>query len=328
MQVPILKTLQKIPGGLMIVPLLLGVLFNTFIPNALDIGGFTTHLFRGGAMPLIAFFVLCHGAQINLKQAGVPVYKGITYTLLKFAVGATIGWTVGQIWGSAGVLGLTPLAIVGAMTNSNGGLFVALTGKYGDSTDTGAISILSLTDGPFFTMLGLGLAGIADIPVMQLVAVLVPIFIGFILGNLDEEMRAFLKHGTVVPIPFFAFALGAGLNFQNIIEAGFSGVLLGFMTVIIIGSVGFFASRLFGQFKAAGAAIGTTAGNAALTPAALVLADPTLAPFEATATVQIATSVIITAIFCPLFVDFLDKRMKAKYGEDYIKPAEEEIVTT
>jgi 2-keto-3-deoxygluconate permease len=324
MQVPILKTLQKIPGGLMIVPLLIGVMLNTFAPQALDIGGFTTHLFRGGAMPLIAFFVLCHGSQINIKQAGVPVYKGITYTLLKFSVGALIGWTVGRLFGPAGVLGLTPLALVGAMTNSNGGLFVALTGKYGDSTDTGAISILSLTDGPFFTMLGLGLAGIADIPVMQLVAVLVPIFIGFILGNLDDDMRALLKHGTVVPIPFFAFALGAGLNFQNIIDAGFSGVLLGLMTVLIVGTVGFLASRLFGNFRAAGAAIGTTAGNAAMTPAALVAADPSLLPFLEVATVQIATSVIITAVFCPIYVDWLDKRMKAKYGKDYIKIEEEE----
>jgi len=316
MQVPILKFLQKVPGGLMIIPLLIGVTLNTFAPAALDIGGFTTALFRNGAMPLIALFVLCHGAQINIKQAGIPVYKGIVYTLLKFSVGASIGWAVGTIFGPAGFWGLTPLAIIGAMTNSNGGLFVALTSKYGDSTDTGAISILSLTDGPFFTMLGLGLAGLADIPFMQLVAVLIPIFVGFILGNLDEEMRAFLKHGTVVIIPFFAFPLGAGLNFSNVIDAGPQGILLGAMTVFIIGTVGFLASRLFGSFKAAGAAIGTTAGNAALTPAALVLVDPSLAPFEAAATVQIATSVIITAIFCPLYVGWLDKRIKSKKGNN------------
>jgi len=325
MKVPILKTLQKIPGGLMIVPLILGVTVNTLAPDALDIGGFTTALFRNGALPLIALFVLCHGAQINVKQVGIPVYKGLVYTISKVFIGTSIGWIVGTIFGPAGFLGLTPLAIVGAMTNSNGGLFVALSGKYGDATDTGAISILSLTDGPFFTMLGLGLAGFADIPFMQLVAVLVPIFVGFILGNLDDDMRQFLKHGTVVLIPFFAFPLGAGLNFRNVLEAGPAGILLGAMTVTIIGTLGFVLSRLFGKFKAAGAAIGTTAGNAALTPAALVLADPSLLPYEASATVQIATSIIITAIFCPLYVDWLNKRMKAKYGE--VDSDKNEIVT-
>lgn len=34
-KVPILDTINKIPGGLMVVPLVLGVLVNTFFPNIL-----------------------------------------------------------------------------------------------------------------------------------------------------------------------------------------------------------------------------------------------------------------------------------------------------
>lgn len=316
MQIPILKTLQKIPGGLMIVPLLIGVLFNTFAPDALDIGGFTTAMFRAGALPFIAVFVLCHAAQINVKQVGVPVYKGIVWLGAKVLVAIGIGWLVGTIWGPAGIWGLTPLAIIGGMANSNGGLFVTLTGQYGDSTDVGAISIVSLSDGPFFTMVGLGLAGLADIPFIALVAVIVPIILGFILGNLDEDMRQFLKNGTVLMIPFFAFPLGAGLHLQNIVDAGLQGIVLGLMTVFIIGSIGVLCTRLFGKkFKAAGASIGTTAGNAALTPAALALVDPSLIPFEAAATVQIATSVIITAVLCPLYVGWLAKKLNDTTGQ-------------
>ena len=32
------KLMQKVPGGLIIVPMLIGVLANTFIPNVLEIG--------------------------------------------------------------------------------------------------------------------------------------------------------------------------------------------------------------------------------------------------------------------------------------------------
>jgi len=317
MQVPILKTLQKIPGGLMIVPLLIGVLFNTFIPEALNIGGFTTAMFRGGALAFIGLFVLCHAAQIEIKKVGVPVYKGAVWLGAKVTVAIIIGWIVGTVFGPAGILGLTPLAIIGGMANSNGGLFVTLTGQYGDSTDVGAISIVSLSDGPFFTMVGLGLAGFADIPFIALVAVIVPIVLGLILGNLDEDMRKFLKQGTVLLIPFFAFPLGAGLHLQNIVDAGLQGIVLGLATVFIIGTVGVLCTRLFGKkFKAAGAAIGTTAGNAALTPAALALVDPSLAPFAADATVQIATSVIITAVLCPLYVGWLAKKLNDTTGQD------------
>lgn len=309
----ILKGVQKVPGGLMVIPLLLGALLNTIAPQALEIGGFTTALFKNSATALIALFVLCNGAQINLKQAGVPVYKGIALTATKFIIGAAIGWFVGKTWGNAGILGLTPMALVGSLTNSNGGLYAALAGQYGDSTDVGAISILSLNDGPFFTMLAFGITGLANIPFIALIAVLIPIVIGFILGNLDEDLREFLNKGTVLLIPFFAFPLGAALDFRTIIQAGAPGLALGVLVSVLTGLGGYFAMSLFGgKPRAVGAAIGTTAGNAVGTPAALALADPSLQPYVAASTAQIAAAVIVTAILCPLIVSFLDKRGKER----------------
>ena len=67
----ILKTVQKVPGGLMVIPLLLGVLLNTFIPDVLQMGGLTTAIFSSaGANTLIACFLVCVGSQIQLRQGG------------------------------------------------------------------------------------------------------------------------------------------------------------------------------------------------------------------------------------------------------------------
>ncbi|HAE92099.1 MAG TPA: 2-keto-3-deoxygluconate permease, partial [Tissierella sp.] len=157
----ILKTVEKFPGGLMVIPLLLGAVVNTFFPQFLAIGGFTTALFSNkGAATFVGMFIFCCGASINVKQIGLPFYKGSVLTFTKFAVGVIMGVVVGKIWGPAGVLGITPLAIIAALTNSNSVMYSILAGQYGEPTDVGAISVLSLNDGPFFTMIALGLTGI------------------------------------------------------------------------------------------------------------------------------------------------------------------------
>lgn len=313
MQFPIKKTIEKVPGGMMVVPLLLGALINTCAPNFFMIGGFTTALFKNGALPLIGMFLFCMGAQMNLNVAPRALKKGVILTVTKFAIGAAIGLFAANYLPGGLLLGLTPLAIIAAVTNSNGGLFVSLTAEYGDESDVGAVSVLSLNDGPFFTMIALGLSGLAAIPFMAFVAVLVPIGAGMIIGNIDEDMRKFLSLGERVLIPFFAFSLGAGMDFLTIFKAGGPGFLLGLITVIATGFGGYFMLKLFGEKNAlAGCAEGSTAGNAVATPAAIAAIDMAYKPIMNEATAQVAAACILTAVLCPALVVFMNKYQESK----------------
>jgi 2-keto-3-deoxygluconate permease len=302
----------------MVVFLLLGAIVNTFAPEALQIGSFTTALFKNGALPLIAVLLVCSGAQITVRTAGVALWKGVVLNSAKVILGCLIGILVGKLLGpQASFLGLTPLALIAAMANSNGGLYTALASKYGDESDIGAVAIISSNDGPFFTMVAMGMTGLANIPWIALIAVIVPIIIGMILGNLDDDMRKFLAPGVKLSIPFFSFPLGASLNLIDIVKAGLPGILLGLMTLIVTGLGGLIAYRYLipkdkRRSDAVGAAIGTSAGNSAATPAAVAAIDPTWAPYASIATVQVGASVVITAILCPLLVDFLYKLQKKK----------------
>ncbi|OFY60814.1 MAG: 2-keto-3-deoxygluconate permease [Bacteroidetes bacterium GWF2_41_9] len=309
-------TIDKIPGGLMIIPLLLGAIINTLFPQALMIGGFTTAMFKHGALAILGVFLFCMGSQISFKVAPKALKKGLILTVSKYAIGVAIGLVVGKIFGPAGLIGLTPLAIIAAMTNSNGGLYVALTGEYGDETDVGAVSVLSLNDGPFLTMLALGIAGQASIPFLAFIAVVVPISLGMILGNLDPKMKSFLSGGQKLLIPFFAFPLGAAMNLSDVFGAGLSGILLGVMTAFLTGFGGYYSLKAFGGKRTiAGFAEGSTAGNAIGTPAALAAADITYLPFAATATAQIAASCIVTAILCPAIVVIMNNYLKKKEAD-------------
>ena len=185
----IMKTVKKIPGGLMIVPLLMGVLANTIFPQFFTYfdGTFTTHLWKTGAMPLLAAFLFCNGTTIDFKKAGVPIYKGVVLTATKVITGMACGLLVSKIFGPAGFCGVAPIAIIASFANSNGGIYAALAGEFGNSTDVGAVSILAINNGPFFTILALGAAGYA-VPINTLVGCIIPIVVGCILGNLDSKI--------------------------------------------------------------------------------------------------------------------------------------------
>ena len=306
----ILAGVKKVPGGLMVVPLILGALVNTFCGEVWEKfdGTFTTYLWKSGAMPLLAAFIFCNATTISFRRAGVAVGKGVLLTLVKVGIGIAVGLLCGKLFGTAGFLGLSTLAIVAALANSNGGLYAALAAEYGDSTDVGAVSILSINDGPFFTMLALGAAGAANIPISVLLGCIIPVVVGCVLGNLDDDIRKFCEPGATLLIPFFAFPLGAGLNVLNLLNAGLSGVLLGLGCLFVTGLGGFAAYKLLRiRHPEVGAAIGATAGNAAATPLAVAAVDSSLLAVAETATAQITAAIIVTAIGCPILVSFLHR---------------------
>lgn len=66
-----------------------------------------------------------------------------------------------------------------------------------------------------------------------------------------------------------------------------------------------------------GAAIGTTALNSAMTPAAVAEADPSMAQYTDMATAQCATASIVTLFLCPFIVAFFDKLMQKRQAGIY-----------
>ena len=141
----ILNKMKKLPGGLVIIPLVIAVLLATFVPQVFQIGGYVTALFYEGNACMMGFFLIVCGSTINIKQVGMPLYKGVALTGIKFLLGVAFGLIVGKICGPAGFLGITPFVMIAAITNSNGSLYISLSSQFGNATDTGAISILSWT---------------------------------------------------------------------------------------------------------------------------------------------------------------------------------------
>ncbi len=308
----IMKALKKVPAGMMVIPLILGSIINTFFPYIVNIGSFTTAVFTSaGAATAMGIQLFCLGTTLQLRDIPPVLKRGGILLLSKFVIGAAIGITIGKIFGMVGVLGMTSLAIISAVTNSNGSLYLALMENYGDAPDCAAMALLSLNDGPLFTLIALGGSGLANVPVKALIATIGPILVGMILGNIDKDFSKFLAPAGSIMIPFVGFCLGAGINITNLVKGGPQGIILGLVTCFIGGPFIVLCDRFIGRRPGyAGWAVATTAGNAVAVPAAVALVDPRYQPFVSSATVQVAASTVITAILVPFITDWWVK----KYG--------------
>lgn len=282
--VPLYDLMSRLPGGTMVIPLILGSLIGTFAPDALAIGSFTTALFKTSAGPLIALLIFSTGMQITLRNSGPVLAHTGTVLLCKTILPALLVTLLGFMIGKDGIAGVSLLALLTIVANSNGGIWLAFTGKYGDYRDRGAYIASAVNDGPFFVLLFLGVSGLADIPFMVMLAAV---------------------------IPFFAFALGTGINLKAIVTGGASGLIIGTICCLLTGFMVYTGYRWLlrrGNQSGIGFAAGTTAGNAIITPEIVAQADPAMQPYVQTATAQVAAAVLVSAILAPLVAAWVLKR--------------------
>jgi 2-keto-3-deoxygluconate permease len=314
MQIRIKRAIERVPGGMMVVPLACGAILATFAPHAGEFfGSFTGALFTG-ALPILAVFYVCIGATISMSAVPRIIRRGGALLATKLALGVIVGLVLGHLIGiqpiAAGwFAGLSTLAVVAAVNDTNGGLYMALMGQYGTPEDVGAYSAMALESGPFFTMLTLGVAGLSSFPWQTLLGAVIPFCVGLLIGNLDFEMRDFLGRGAPIMIPFFAFALGANLDLHRVWQAGVAGLALGVANVLVSGMLLIAVDKLGGGNGTPGIAAASTAGNAAAVPMLVAAANHQYAAAAAPATVLVASSVIVSCLLVPPLTTWWHQRV-------------------
>jgi len=302
------KTMNRVPGGLMVCPLFLGMVINTFFPRLLKIGGFTEALSGIGYPTVLGMYLFAVGTKMTLRAAPKMLKRGFGILATKIGVATIFALTVAKLFHGS-ILGLSTLAVMVAMSDTNGGMFLALTSAMGDKEDVGTYVLQSIETGPFLTMIIFVGTGLANIPWLTMVSVVAPIFVGALLGNLDSDIRDFFGSHEPIIVPFMAFTLGQNINLRSVLTAGLPGVVLGITVFIVTGFCCIVADRLLGGSGIAGAAASSTAGNSAAVPQAVALADRSYAGVAPAATVQVAASVIVTAILTPLLTAWIFRKV-------------------
>jgi 2-keto-3-deoxygluconate permease len=314
---------DKVPGGLMLIPLILGACCKTFAPDAGKYFGSFTNGLITGTVPILSVWFFCMGATIELKATGIVLRKSGTIVATKILTAWVVTMIAAQFIPEEGIrtglfAGFSILALTAAMDMTNGGLYAAVMQQYGTKEEAAAFVLTSIESGPLMSMCILGASGVATFEPRLFVGAVLPFAIGFVLGNLDASLRELFGKCVIALIPFFGFALGNGIDLHVIMTTGLQGILLGVLVIIITGIPLMLADKLIaGGDGTAGLAASSTAGAAVANPLIIAEMVPKFKPVAQSATALVAASCLITAILVPILTGLWAKRMRrATFAND------------
>ncbi len=305
----ILGTIKKIPAGLMLIPMLITAVLNTFCPWTLQIGNPHTAMFTSYGTPvLIGISLFVTGTQISLaqlpiclKRCGIPFFVKIAEAFLVCSLAA-------HFLGENGIFGISSLALMICFSSCNPGIYLALVNTYGDEIDEAGYGLYNIIGSPLLATVAVcSTAGRVDY--MSVIAILVPFCLGFLLGNLDGNIRRFMAPGNAIILPFMGFTFGASINLVTAVKAGGAGILLSILYVAVNFIVMLFVDRaILKRPGYAGSSLGAVAGVAVAVPAMVAETLPQYEPYISVATAQIATALVISSITTPILTKLVVDR--------------------
>ncbi len=310
----LLRTIQKVPAGILLVPTIIGALIHTFCPQILEIGDPTQSMFTAAGMQLcIGLLLFFTGTQLSLSQLGLVAKKGLPFLLVKYGVAYGAALLFLSLFGQAGLLGVSFLAFAIAITSCNGALYMGIIEPYGNSVDYALFGILMMFSMPVLPMVLLNSANGGDINWMSIVSLLVPFIFGIVLGNIDPAIRDLFKSGNNCVLPFIGFQFGAVINLAEAAKQIPQGILLTVLFYVIsIVPLYFFDRKVLHGGGYASVASCSVAGVALSIPMMAASAAGIYEPFVADAVSQLAMIMFITTFATPYITKFFIQKNHVK----------------
>lgn len=307
------RALQRLPAGTMFVPLIVGALITTVCEGIFGfrlwatLGSPMEDMFSSsGQMLLIGLLLFCTGTQLRLGDLKIAMGRGIPLVALRLAVAYLLCGGFYAVFGYDGVLGISFLTFVCAVTSSNAALYMGIIQPFGDEADKACFSVMTICSMPLLPLLFLGFFGSsqsAAAQVLQVVSLLIPFFLGLLLGNLDADLRRVFAGGGAIFLPFLGFQFGSTINLLEAFRMLPQGILMSllYFAVAIVPSY-LFERRVLRRPGYASVASASLAGVALAIPAMAAKANAVFVPYADGTVATLAFVLAATNLLCPFMV--------------------------
>src|ERR1700682_4209332 len=102
----IYKAIDRVPGGMMVVPLFIGMVINTFAPRLIKIGGFTEALTGVGYPTILGMYLFTVGTKMTVRAAPRMLFRGFGILTAKVAAATIFALGVAKFFDGS-ILGLS-----------------------------------------------------------------------------------------------------------------------------------------------------------------------------------------------------------------------------
>lgn len=311
----IMGLMKWVPGGTLIVPMLLTASINTAFPNALSVGGTTTPLFKSGTMAIIGFILFCSGAALNPRSLVELFKKNGAYFVMKIIIMILVAFIAQFLLPPVMAFGIPAAAFFAVMTSTNPGTYLEQANRYGTDVDKASFPLVHLSTTTALIIFVYGVIGAAagGFNGMAMLALFIPFIIGFVLGNFDPGFGAFFKPGTAMVIPILGANFGASMNLKSaIIGGGLPGLLVSIVYLLLIIPLFLFVDKVI--LKRPGyqsISWCSVSGACAAIPPLLMAGNAAVEAYIPQAVAIVAMSIIITNLVMPI----VNRRVVARWGD-------------
>lgn len=257
---------------------------------------------------IVGALTFSSGIMLDIRKVGsILKHHGVIF-LAKIVLALLVGYLAITYLEPQGLFGISTVAFVVAIASINPAIYLGLVKDFGTEHDSLAFSLAGLFSIPAFPLIIYAVSAGGEVDLMPIFSILLPLFVGMTLGNLDPAWRGIFGQMPIVLLPLLGWNIGQGIDFKDAFAAGFAGILLAVVFYILTIPVLLGVDKLLKKKGIIGLSLVTVAGASAVSPALVAASYPEVAPFAEVAATQILTVTVITSIVTPIMVNYLAKK--------------------
>ncbi len=311
-----LKFMRKIPGGLLLIPMLISALVNTFAPGFLgQFGGLTEALLTSkGTGYVVGLVCFCSAAMLDLKSLGKVLKKQGVLLVVKIILCLGFAAAFMAAFGLSGIdvgaFSISALGFTVAICSINPSIYLAMVSEYGVEQDKGAFGLAGLLCVPAFPIFVFSIIRGGSLDWMPILAVLIPILLGLLIGNLDKDLAKMFGGMVGSLTPFMGWSFGASINLIDAVKQGGLGgvVISAIYYLLMIPVILLVETKVLKESGISTLGMSSIAGLSISIPSIIAFATPDQVPYASTATAQIAFGVVLTSIITPIITQRYAKK--------------------